>query len=157
VVASDDTAIVDVRSIIAALAEHAERVRDVPHGAPPAFLLDADRMGEGRAVVPGLFDNRSVCAASDFPSEDTLWQAGIRRAVVICNAIASDLEPVLFDWQRRGITLWRARGDDDAPAAPWMLARRGWIPRVVSSLRRSMLRPRADGAYGTLVLTPSAG
>ena len=36
--------------------------------APPAFLLDADRLGEGRPITPGWFDNRWVAFATDFPS-----------------------------------------------------------------------------------------
>lgn len=44
-------------------------------GAPPAFLLDADRrMGK---AYPGFFDNRSVCFSTDFPSAEFLRSQGI--------------------------------------------------------------------------------
>ncbi|HEX2572333.1 MAG TPA: hypothetical protein VH877_22500, partial [Polyangia bacterium] len=74
-------ATIDVRPIMAALVNGAGLVGDVAGDAPPAFLLDADRMGQGRAVQAGDFDNRSVCTAADFPSAALLGTAGIRRVV----------------------------------------------------------------------------
>jgi hypothetical protein len=72
-------AIVDVRPLIEVLAHAAEPLASFPSAAHPAFLLDANRMGLGRQVRPGLFDNRAICRGSDFPSVERFHQAGIGR------------------------------------------------------------------------------
>jgi hypothetical protein len=149
-----EQAIVDLRPMMAVLANGAARVLTTRPSAPPAFLLDANRMAAGQAAPPGSFDNRSVCWVSDFPSSDTLWNAGIRRALLIHEheaRPAADLEPTLLAWQRRGIQLWSKRTDETAGAAPFVLRRRSWLRRLAHAWHRLSLHPRSDLAYGMIV------
>ena len=147
--------VVELRRIMGVLVAARERVAAVAPGAPPAFLLDGNRMGGAKiSLIPpsvGMFDNRSVCSESDFPSAERLWQAGIRRAVLIQERRARpaiDLEPVLFGWQQRGIALSVKRSDDDAALTRLTLRRLGWLSRFGQWLRRQELKRRPDGAYG---------
>jgi hypothetical protein len=153
-------AIIDLLPIMDVLVDGAKRVATVPAGAPPAFLLDADRMNGKRPIKPGIFDNRSMCWESDFPSANTLEQAGIRRVVLIQSTggrPAFDLEGVLFAWQRRGIELWRKSADDASAAAPFVLSRRSWPVRLAYIVRRELLRERRDHTYGLIVAGPVSG
>jgi hypothetical protein len=150
--------VVNLYPIMAALCDGAERVAAAPSGAPPAFLLDADRMSGGRLVTPGAFDNRSMCRESDFPSARTLSEAGIRRVLLIRTTDerpADDLEEILVSWQRRGMALWRKRAEATSAAAPFTLKRRGLLAQFVEEIRRSSLHRRPDDAFGRLV--PGAG
>src|SRR5262249_55688175 len=56
-------AAVNVTPIMSALRNEAERLAHIriPSNAPPAFLLDARRRGDGRSLHPEAFDNRSIC------------------------------------------------------------------------------------------------
>jgi len=153
----DAFAVVDLTPIMAALVNGAARVADMSVGALPAFLLDANRMVE--SATPGNFDNRSICRATDFPSAETLWRAGIRRAVLIHTGAtrpAADLEPVLCDWQAKGITLWFKRADLDEAAVPRTLRRRFWLVRAAHAFQHALLNRRADDTYGMVVPSSSS-
>ena len=77
-------AAVDVLPIIGALRKGAERLAglQIPLDAPPAFLLDDNRQGNGQ-MLPDEFDNRSVCFTTDFPSVTFLLAHGIQRALLV--------------------------------------------------------------------------
>jgi hypothetical protein len=150
----EQASIVNLQPIIDVLVDAAQRVATASTSAPPAFMLDARRMSGGHLIGPGAFDNRSCCSESDFPSADTLWRAGIRRAVLIQGGNerpAVDLEPILLGWQRRGIVLWRKVTHHTRPAALLSLQARPWPARLLHALRRSLLRRRSDGSYGVLL------
>lgn len=149
-------AVVDVLPIIDVLVDGAEQVAAAPAAAPPAFLLDADRRGSGRPLHVGAFDNRSVCRAADFPSGETLHDAGIRRAIVICDVLAPDLEPVLVAWQERGIASWRKRAVAE-DAAPIVLRPRWWGTRLLELAREAFLSRHPDGSYGAIIEGSSSG
>jgi hypothetical protein len=145
---------VDMRPVIEALASGAEAVERAPNDAPPAFLLDARRMGEGVRLARYDFGNRSICRISDFPSPNALLREGIRRAVLIQVALgrpAPDLEPVLFEWQRCGIALWLKVTRDVAEVAPMVLKRKWWPIRAAHALRVFSFHQRSDGSFGALV------
>ena len=150
-------AIVDVLPIIDVLVDGAERVAGAPAASPPAFLLDADRRGGSRSLQVGAFDNRSVCRPADFPSAQALYDAGIRRAIVICEVLAPDLEPVLLKWQERGIALWRKRLDDDADASAFVARERWWGRRILERAREALLSRHPDGSYGAIIEGASGG
>ena len=154
-----NTGVIDLRAVSNALIDGAARVAAVPPGAPPVFLLDADRMGDGRNLRSGDFDNRSMCRAGDFPSADFLWEAGIRRAVLVRagDKTAGDLAPILFAWQQRGIEWWLERSDVEGAAQRHVLARPSWLSRLGNGFLHSLLYRRADGAYGHLVDGPQGG
>jgi hypothetical protein len=145
------TCMVAVWPIMKALVDAAPIVRVLPTGLPPAFLLDADRMGPAQTAASWAFDNRSVCRASDFPSAETLRAWGITRVVLVRDRAAADLDEVAFDWQARGLALWSVDGSGASSAAPITLRRRSWISRLGQRLSQSILSLRPDGSYGPTI------
>jgi hypothetical protein len=149
--------VVDLRPVMAVLINAARDLAPLPRGAPPAFLLDADRMGRGRPREIGYFDNRSVCLPSDFPSASTLKSAGIRRAVLIQSGgerPAVDLAETLCAWQEAGIAFLVARADSDAPASRRTLARPSWLRRLLHDYASLGLFTTASGVFGVLLEPP---
>jgi hypothetical protein len=156
----EEAAVIDVRPIMSALVDGADTVRDVPASAPPAFLLDANRLGPGRPVEVGDFDNRWFSAPTDFPSADALWAAGIRRLVLIQRGNpwpAADLAPTLLSFQQRGLRLFLARPDAGEVLAALTSVRPPWLARLRHAFGRLSFRQRADGAFGERVPRPSGG
>jgi hypothetical protein len=152
-------AVVDLYAVMATLVDAADKIAALPPDAPPAFLLDADRATGVGPIAPGRFDNRSFCRESDFPSAEALLRAGVRRVVVVQRAplVADDLEATLFHWQTRGLGLWGKVVGDERPATPLVFRRRMWPYRLVHGVRRALLRPRADAAYGRMIPSPTGG
>src|SRR5579864_6469451 len=52
-------------------------------GAPPAFLLDADRARPARPIQPGDFDNRWQIFPEDLPSPAVLRERGLTEVLLI--------------------------------------------------------------------------
>lgn len=135
------------------------KARRLPLDAPPAFLLDSQRLGVA-APPPGVFDNRWCVFPQDFPSASKLLHHGLRRALVIRRSkkIDSDLATVLARWRDAGLTVALDHPDtgetvplDDlkAPAeseSPWH-----------RSTLLSGLRPSPTGGFGAVVPQPSKG
>ena len=152
--------VVEVASVKRALEAAATRLAGAARpDARPAFLLDARRRGENARVAPGMFDNRWLVFAQDFPSANLLLSRGIRRAVVCSSTgrIADDLAQVLLRWQEAGIGILVK---DAAPGAPvsTVIPR----PRFFRSLLRRFFaamryRRNAAGGFGSAVPEPSSG
>jgi hypothetical protein len=148
-----DDAFVDLRPISEALVDVSERVAQLPHDAPPAFLLDASRLtlrvpGDG---VERLFDNRSVVRATDLPSAARLLDGGIRRVLLVQASARRhqlDLEPILLAWRSAGLEVWRLVESSSQPAAPYPFRRLAWYDRLAEWLQRPGPRRRSDGVYG---------
>lgn len=150
-------AIVDLGPIMDVLVDGANTVDAVPLCAPPAFLLDANRLGEGSRFLDGGFDNRSICVTSDFPSAETLQRAGIRSVVVVVeSAPLDDLDDALRIWQANGIELWFKRTNDDLPAAVATLRAPNFVKRIMRTVQRRFLHRRTDGSFGQFI-RPSSG
>lgn len=150
-------AIVNVWPIMEALERGVARIAEVPASAPPAFLLDFERGGERAFVRTGLFDNRSICRSSDFPSVERFKSSGIRRIVLLCEALRDDLRSIALEWQSGGLELWLKRPSHREPAAPTRL-RRPWLgKRLLVEWRHAFLTARADGLYGRVVEESSGG
>jgi hypothetical protein len=102
---------VQVEPILAALVRETGCLVTVQlrSNAPPAFLLDADRRLARTDVKPGVFDNRSVCFTTDFPSAEFLLEHGIRGVMVVQETakFVPDLLLVLLEWQKGGIRISR--------------------------------------------------
>ena len=143
-----------------ALADETPTLRSIPlpPAAPPAFLLDADRLGHWFSPPPGWFDNRSTVRDTDVPSAEFLRGRGVRQVVVVRSEtkLPRDLRVVLQRWQEGGLNL-----STQVPGARWdpqllvlprssLLAR--WWDRTLVALR---CRPRHDGSFGRTV--PAAG
>lgn len=149
--------VLDLRPIMAVLVDGASELGALPLGAPPAFLLDADRAGRGRRRELGNFDNRSTCFPTDFPSATTLRSAGIRRALLIHagrDQPAVDLADTLVTWQEQGIAFFVARVDTADPAAPRALRRASWLQRLAWFFERRGFFRDANGAFGELLQLP---
>lgn len=155
-------AVVPVQPIISALAHGASKFARcvLPANAPPAFLIDANRMRPEIPLNPGVFDNRSVVFPQDFPSAQALSRAGIRRVVTIQreNAIQNDLQHVLRRWQEAGLVIWLKRADQPTPPSPIEVPRpsrfRALFYRFATLLR---FRRSSAGAFGSEVPDPYSG
>lgn len=149
--------IVPARPLLPALIQGADRLKSasLDKNAPPAFLLDANRLGRENPVAPGWFDNRWVLFATDLPSANFLAHQQITTIEVIHRgALAEDLLDVLRDWNRQGIGL--SHIDLDRPAAPIALALpRSWRLHLSRLTRRLWamlsLRHNPGGGYGGIV------
>ena len=148
---------VPVKPLLSALMQGTDRLKSagLTGDAPPAFLLDADRLGTEKPILPGWFDNRWVVFETDLPSARFLARYQITAVELIHRgAPGEDLLDVLRDWNRAGISLWHTDLDQPGPPSAlvvpgtWFLglsrlARRVW---ALLSLRRN---PR--GGYGGVV------
>ena len=153
--------LIDVRAIGRELLLGAPALPALPlrPDAPPAFLLDADRMKPTPGV--GVFDNRWVVLPQDFPSGTMLRAHGIERVVLVQqgrDTPARDLEHVLLRWQDAGVlirSLDLARGgeptDLDVKKPAWFHSL-WWGIVALSGLRRSNV-----GGFGGVVPQQTSG
>lgn len=143
---------VKLAGIMTALVDGADTVAELPTQAPPAFLLDSLRMvRQRRDGAHPRYDNRWVVRATDFPSLSALRAAGIERVLLVQSTAdrpLPDLEPVVLDWQRAGLELWRLAESPAGPARPQPMAPRPWYQRLRSWLDTSRFQPRSDGSFG---------
>ena len=100
--------IVKTRELAQAVFQAAETlsVLRLPFDAPPAFLLDSNRMAGG-GKRPGMYDNRWCVFAQDMPSAELLKQRGISRILLHTPYIQSDLTHILCRYQQAGIAILR--------------------------------------------------
>jgi hypothetical protein len=154
---------VDVQPILRALRKGAEQLAQLklPPDAPPVFLLDAHRHGDGRKMTVGQFDNRSISFTTDFPSANFLASRGIQRVLLAqknTSEPASDLAHSLRRWQDGGLKLERLRLDLPSRPESFEVARPSWygamFQRVLASLG---LRRAHGGGFGAWVAGSSAG
>lgn len=152
----------DVQPIVTELLRGAGRLLAMKtHAhAPPAFLLDWDRMKGGRPS-PGEFDNRWVVLPQDMPSAAYLGTWNIGRVMLIQPAGGQpqdDLAHVLRRWQDAGIQIQvKHLGATDPPKAT-EVARPSWfrsLCRAAAVLVR--LRRNSTGGFGAPVPLPSEG
>ena len=154
---------VNVVPIICALRKGAETLAQLtlPVDAPPAFLLDANRAGDGTNMLPDEFDNRSVSFTTDFPSANFLAAHGIENVILIQRggiAPQPDLAHSLRRWQDAGFTLKRKQIDSPDPPEPFQIPRPPWygvmFQRVLASIG---LRRASAGGFGAWIPDSSAG
>jgi len=124
-------AAVNVLPILEALRKGADQLASInlPVDAPPAFILDANRLGESRKMEPDEFDNRSICFTTDFPSANFLAANGIKGVLFVQRTglqPQKDLAHVLRRWQEAGIFLQRLRLDSEARPASFQVERPSW-------------------------------
>jgi hypothetical protein len=156
-------AAVDVLPTISALRQEAERLAGltIAPAAPPAFLLDENRRGDGRTLLPGEFDNRSVCFTTDFPSALFLLAYGIQRALLVQKARLSpqsDLEHVLRRWQDDHIALEIARVDIPDPRKPLEIPKPPWYGAMFQRALLALGLRRGSGeGFGAWIPESSAG
>ena len=157
------SAVIDTEPIARALRAGAESLGTarIRPDAPPAFLVDADRMRPKIPPAPGKFDNRWVVFPQDFPSATYLITHGVREVLVLrrgSDAIAEDLAHVLLRWQQAGVRILAAdvtgaRRGTEIVVRPPSLFRRAWYRvAALAGLRRS-----SAGGFGAVIPIPSSG
>ena len=150
-------AAVNVWPILSSLRAGAERLAqlELPADAPPAFLLDANRAGEGRTMDPGEFDNRSTSFTTDFPSANFFASHGFNRMLLVQNDRLEprpDLAHSLRRWQDAGFILERKRADSPAPPDHFEVPRPSWYGAMFQRALASIgLRRAANGGFGSWV------
>jgi len=83
---------------------------NIRHDAPPAFLLDSNRMREFN--LPGGYDNRWCVFPQDMPSAAYLMSKGIRSVIVRTGFIRDDLTHILRRYENHGLAIYKHDGHD---------------------------------------------
>jgi len=154
---------VDVLPIVVALRSGGERLAHLtlPPDAPPAFLLDANRHGDGRKMLSDQFDNRSISFTTDFPSAIFLQSQGVSRALLVqrnATLPQPDLAHTLRRWQDGGIILERVRLDFPGAPEHFEVARPSWYGSMFQRALAALgLRRARTGGFGAWVPDASAG
>lgn len=100
------SSIVPMRNLVQSVVDGAyafdkNRIAD---DANPVFLLDGKRLTKIKRKS-GKFDNRWCVVPQDFPSANLLLEHGIREILVQTDKVRRDLEYVLYQFQKAGITI----------------------------------------------------
>lgn len=103
-------AIVDNQSVMFALINGAEELAEIEidKEAPPAFLLDSNRLHRHRIDV-SIFDNSWDIYMQDMPSADFLIKNGIRKVIVIGDSVGKDLKKILYPYQKKKIEIYKKK------------------------------------------------
>ncbi|HYD02430.1 MAG TPA: hypothetical protein VEB22_14480 [Phycisphaerales bacterium] len=156
--------VLDLRGLVDSLytgAFHLARIR-IPPEAPPAFILDADRLGVGGAAHtprPGDYDNRWILFPQDVPSARLLRAHGIESIAVVtaeARAPRHDLLHTLRAWHAGGLTVRSL----PLNGSTLELSLRASIFQRIGEwfkLRASGLHRNSAGGFGGTVPTPSQG
>jgi len=104
-------AIVDNHIIQAALKWGAEELKSlkIKSNAPPAFLLDSNRMHRFR-INSSIFDNSWDLYDQDLPSPKYFLKHNINKIIVKGNKVQKDLAKILYKIQKAGITIFITNG-----------------------------------------------
>jgi len=99
-------ALVDNHVIVSALILGASDLKkfDIPQNAPPAFLVDSNRMHRFK-MNASAFDNSWDLYDQDMPSGEYFINKGINRVIVRGQAIQKDIARILYKFQKCGITI----------------------------------------------------
>ncbi|MCL2694920.1 MAG: hypothetical protein FWE69_01190 [Clostridiales bacterium] len=150
--------LVDCAGIQRALNDYAATLRSlrISANAPPAFMLDADRMAFG-GKVPGKYDNRWCVFPQDMPSALFLKKQGISRVSVRAARIQTDLQHILYSYQKEGIQIfhWDNKSGTDKEitlSKPIGFAGLFYRIRLLAGLTRN-----AAGGFGGKVPEPMDG
>lgn len=156
--------VVDMRELLRALCQGAVTLKDatVQPNAPPAFLLDSNRMTVAPFSVEGAFDNRWMIFPQDFPSSRFLRDRGIRRVIYVHDRFVAqppdDVAHVLLRWQEDGISIEsKSSRFGDAPT-PILVNRPSRFRAVwYRALAILGLRRNDAGGFGGYPPSPSGG
>jgi len=107
-------ATVDNQSVAVALVMGAEVLQDIEikEEAPPAFLTDSNRMQRFKMEIAS-FDNSWDVYHQDLPSAEYMLGKGIRKIVIIGEAVSKDLKKIFYSFQKKGIEFYFTRGYEE--------------------------------------------
>jgi hypothetical protein len=129
--------------------------------APPAFLLDWDRLAGSKVLSPGTFDNRWWAFPQDFPSANLLLSRGIRTILVVqptAGQPQQDLAHVLLRYQQAGIAILSCGAEGGSPASPITVAKPSHFGRFwYRALVLAGLRRNSAGGFGAVIPVPGSG
>lgn len=152
--------LVDMRIIANYLGFGARTLRacSLKADAPPAFLLNADRLDNAAgATKPGRYDNRWCVVPQDMPSAGYLMGEGIKQIIVVSDKVRDDLSHVLCRYQDAGIAILRAPDLATAPM-PVTVSKPAFYRSLLYRLQAfSGLRRNSVGGFGAIVPNPSSG
>ncbi|MFN6461683.1 MAG: hypothetical protein RMZ41_007515 [Nostoc sp. DedVER02] len=126
----------------------------LPLLAPPAFLIDANRMRDIAKPSPGDFDNRWLVFPQDFPSGKFLLSQGIQRVLLLQrnDTPESDLAHVLLLWQQQGIQLLRQNFSVSGIPVPLKVSRPRWFRYFwYRALTLLSLKRNSAGGFGSVI------
>ena len=108
-------ATVETDDIKCALIWGAEELKklDVAATAPPAFLLDSNRINRHK-MDASVFDNSWDIFDQDVPSVDNFLSAGVSKFIVHGQKIHRDLAQILYKFQTKGIKILLTNGFEKA-------------------------------------------
>lgn len=151
---------VDVVPILTALYRETAALKEIRPAADalPAFLLDAARRVARKDPEPGVFDNRSVCFSTDFPSAEFLSSQHITQAIILQRGsnVAGDLLLVLLEWQKAGIQLLRKDPMEAVPPKPIVVEPPSFLRRLWYRISVALTLRRGElGGFGGIVESAS--
>lgn len=152
--------LVNMRSVADYLLLGAETLQGCSLGpdAPPAFLLNADRLdNSGFSNQPGRYDNRWCVVAQDMPSAHYLQEMGIRQVVLVASQIRDDLSHILLRYQEAGLPILRTPDVATPPQSVTVTKPPFYKSLIYRSMVYMGLRRNAAGGFGAVVPNPSTG
>ena len=109
------TPLVDNHCIEAALLWESKKLEKInlKKNAPPAFLLDSNRLHRHK-VSNSYFDNSWDVYAQDLPTAEYFYENGIKRILIRGEKIFKDLKRILYGFQKKGLKILFTEGYDEA-------------------------------------------
>lgn len=147
--------VVDVGPVAQRLIAGAHMLSALPlrGDAPPAFLLDANRMNG--TPQPGRYDNRWIVLPQDFPSAVMLRRHGIREVWLLSRTpriVLTDLEHVLLRWQQGGVRLRTGNPAEQAEPAELVVSEPSGFRKAAYRLLALMGYKRSNiGGFGAFI------
>jgi hypothetical protein len=156
-------AAIDMKALLLALCRGTNALRQmrISPEAPPAFLLDADRLLGNNPIAVGVFDNRWMVFPQDFPSAKFLLDHGIRSVLLVQRTKLQpqeDVAHVLLRWQESRIIVYakdilsRNNPGRITVARPSRFRRAWYRALAIAGLRRN-----SAGGFGSVIPQSSAG
>ena len=82
---------------------------EISDDASPAFLVDTNRMNRYKMNV-SVFDNSYDTYPQDLPSSKFFLENGINKIIIRSDKVQSDLNKILYKFQREGIKIYFTNG-----------------------------------------------
>lgn len=164
--ADGHSSVVPINRILGSLLSTVERLQAMPISpdAPPAFLVDSNRLQGVIPPAPGRFDNRWVLFPQDFPSATFLKSREINRVLVLQRraTLEDDMIQVLYPMQKAGIEILLKDPFTESSITPITVQspsgyRRWYLWYAVYALSLLGLRRNSAGGFGSRVPMPSSG
>jgi len=127
--------------------------------APPAFLLDQNRLKGKETLVPGDFDNRWMVFPQDFPSARYMKDHGIKYVLWITREPAEpsrDLVHILYQWQTEGIPIHARTLPADTSKLIHVSRPSGFQSLWHRALAILKFKRNSAGGFGSVIPDPSS-